>query len=114
MMPSVISVFNALADLSVLEIAQLIALLAAGLYFGIKAFQGRFVINLSLELEVSKCAVLPTSSNPTPDDLVAVIAKVIKGPTGSVTMHGATVKARWGPGKIETKTQRLCDGCRRG
>jgi hypothetical protein len=96
---------EAVAGLSWLELAQLFALLAAGLFFLIKLLQGWFIVNLSLDLQLERC-----SGGERGPDLVAVNVKATKGPIGSLRLGEASVRATWLD--QSTAPQSLFDGSR--
>ncbi len=68
-------------------LARLVAFLGAGVFFGYKALSGFHLINLSIDLEVSR----ETSPNRETDQL-SVSAILSKGDTGTLVLDDAFVK----------------------
>jgi len=69
-----------------LYLAQLIALVAAAIFFAIKLAQGWLIVNLSLDAAVQRTTVSPT------EDALAVRITVTKGAIGSLRVKEALVR----------------------
>ena len=72
------------------DIAQIVALLGAGIFFIYKMITGYLRVNLSLAIECQRQKSVVGGA----DDLV-VSLKLQKGPTGSVTLHDAQVRVSY-------------------
>jgi hypothetical protein len=75
---------------SLLEWAQLAALLLAGLYFIVKLAQGWLMVNLSLSVESERCGRRDGET----DDL-AISVHLTKGGNGSVRIYDALLAGLW-------------------
>jgi hypothetical protein len=69
------------------DIAEAVALLCAGAFFGYKAYTGYLRVNLSLSIQCQRHASATAG-----EDYLAVSVRLAKGANGSLTLHD--VKAR--------------------
>ncbi len=72
------------------DIAETVALICGGAYFGYKAYTGYFRVNLSLSLQCSRQAASATQ------DVLAICARISKGPNGSLTLHDVQARVSYG------------------
>jgi hypothetical protein len=71
---------------TVLNWVQLLALIAAALYFGLKVLQGWLIVNVSLSVTTERAALEPHR------DGLAVAVTITKGPIGSVRIDDTLVR----------------------
>ena len=77
------------------NLTEILAFIAAGLFFGYKFVAGYFITNLSLSL-----ACLRQESPLEGKDFLAVTAKLTKGERGSLDLHDAKVRVNWMSGHL--------------
>jgi hypothetical protein len=79
---------------NVKDLAEAIALVSGGVYFGIKAYSGYFRVNLSLSITCSRQRCSET------EDYLVVCAKLSKGGNGSLTLHDARARVTFGDSRL--------------
>lgn len=97
---------------SMRNLAEALALTAAGIFFLYRFFLGYFFVNLSVSLEKDRWHKKGTST-----DYISVKCTLTKGDRGTLTLHDARVRASWKTGyriaslaeveRLGFKTERL-------
>ncbi len=72
------------------DIAETIALICGGAYFGYKAYTGYLRVNLSLSLQCSRQSASGTQ------DFLIICARISKGPNGNLTLHDVQARVSRG------------------
>ena len=83
--------------MTVLEWAQLVALVAAAGFFFAKAAAGSFLVNMSVDASVTRQRL------PDEQDAIAIAVHLTKGGNGSLRVHDTLVTVYW-PGAETTTT----------
>ena len=73
------------------DIAESVALLCGGFFFGYKWYTGYLRVNLSLSVQCKR-----QSRSDRASDYLVVCVKIQKGPNGSVTLHDAAARVTYG------------------
>lgn len=87
-----------------LDLAQLVALIAAALYFLVKLAQGWLIVNVSLEGDIERRQVSAI------EDALAVMVTVTKGSIGSLRIQEALVRV---PAALDPDSVKPLPGARR-
>jgi hypothetical protein len=81
---------------TVLEWAQLVALVAAAGFFFAKAAAGYFLVNMAIDASATRQSLNDTQ------DAIAVTIRLTKGGNGSLRIHDTLVTVSWPSGEIAT------------
>ena len=82
--------------MTVLQWAQLVALVAAAVFFFAKAAAGYFLVNMSIDASATRHSVSDR------EDAIAMTVRLAKGGNGGLRIHDTLVTVSWPGGEITT------------
>ena len=83
--------------MTVLQWAQLVALVAAAVFFFAKAAAGYFLVNMSIDASATRHSVSDR------EDAIAMTVRLSKGGNGGLRIHDTLVTVSWPGGEITTE-----------